>query len=237
MNTKPTVFVVDDDASVRRSLRRLIESVGLPVECYESAQEFLSGHDAQRGGCLVLDVRMPGLSGLDLQQMLVDKGAAVPIVFITGHGDVPMTARAMKAGAVDFIEKPFNDQVLLDAIGRALERDAQAREARAHQAEVARRLSTLTARERDVMLLVVSGMMNKEVAGELGISEKTVKVHRSRVMAKTQADSLAELVMLAQTAGLCRTKVAAESPATEGAGLEGNQDSEMGNDLRGPQGP
>lgn len=206
MKRETTVFVVDDDLSIRRSLRRVIESVGLGVECYAGAGEFLEGYDPARPGCLVLDVRMPGLSGLDLQETLATREVRLPIVFITAYGDVPMTARAMKAGAVDFIEKPFNEQVLLDAIRRAIEQDATFRRDRAQRAEVLRRVDRLTPREREVLEAVVAGKTNRQIAAKLDISEKTVKVHRAHVMSKTQVDSLAELVVLAERAGLYRTK-------------------------------
>ncbi|MEW6251627.1 MAG: response regulator transcription factor [Planctomycetota bacterium] len=207
MNGTPTVFVVDDDPSVRRSLRRLIESVGLSVETFGTAQEFLDNYDRSSAGCLVLDVRMPGLGGLELQERLSSENLPIPIIFITGHGDVPMTARAMKAGAVDFIQKPFNEQDLLDAISRALDVDSRSRRIRAEQDRVVQLVDTLTPREREVMKLVVTGKLNKEIAAELGITEKTIKVHRARVMEKMQADSLAQLVLLAQVAGLCNSNV------------------------------
>jgi two-component system, LuxR family, response regulator FixJ len=200
-NHHATVFVVDDDPSVRRSLRRLIESVGLEVETYENAESFLASCDGNRAGCLVLDVRMPGLSGLELQEKLAARRIQVPIIFITGFGDVPMTARAMKAGAVDFIQKPFNEQELLDAISRALEQDTRQRRETAQRDEIMSRVSTLTARERDVFSRVAAGRINKEIAAEFGICEKTIKVHRARVMEKMKADSLAELVLFAQVAG------------------------------------
>jgi len=211
VNEGPAVFVVDDDPSVRRALTRLIQSVGLVVEAHSSAQEFLDACDPARAGCLVLDIRMPRVSGLELQQVLAQRQIELPIVFITGHGDVPMSVRAMKAGAVDFIQKPFQDQDLLDAIQRAITRDAEFRRARVHHADVARRVALLTPREREVFALVAQGRMNKQIAAEFGISEKTVKVHRARVMEKMHAGSLAELVVLAQAAGLCTTKVQSTS--------------------------
>jgi RNA polymerase sigma factor (sigma-70 family) len=180
------------------------------VETYATAQEFLDKYQRSQSGCLVLDVRMPGLGGLELQERLATDNLQIPIIFITGHGDVPMTARAMKAGAVDFIQKPFNEQDLLDAISRALETDARQRKSRAAQDHVMSLVETLTPREREVMLLVVTGKLNKEIAAQLGITEKTIKVHRARVMEKMQADSLAELVLLAQSAGLCTAKVPAQ---------------------------
>ena len=185
------VFVVDDDASVRKSLARLIAVAGWKVETLASADEFLERAPHDRPACLVLDVRLPGLNGLELQERLARDDGDIPIVFITGHGDVPMGVRAMKAGAVDFLPKPFEDEALLEAIGRAIERDRQIRPIRA-------RLESLTHREREVFALVVRGLLNKQVAGHLGITEKTVKVHRARVMEKMRAESLAELVKLSQ---------------------------------------
>lgn len=207
MNTKPTVFIVDDDPSIRRALRRMLESVGLAVETYAGAQEFLAEYDPDRPGCLVLDVRMPGESGLDLQETLAARKIELPIIFITAYGDVPTTARAMKAGAVDFIEKPFNEQALLDTVRGAIEKDGRARRERVRREEVLRRAALLTPRERQVLQLVVAGKLNKQIAAELGAAEKTIKVHRGRVMRKMRAESLAELVVLAQVAGLCTTKV------------------------------
>ncbi len=207
MRAVPTVFVVDDDDSVRRALRRLIQSVGLTVRTHASAAEFLAAYDANMPGCLVLDVRMPGLSGLDLQASFTERDITLPVIFITGHGDIPMSVRAMKAGALDFLAKPFNDQVLLDAIQRALAQDAEARRERAERDSVARRLESLTPRERQVMSRIVCGLTNRQVAAELGASEKTIKVHRARVMRKTQVNSLAELVLLAQAAGIRTPKV------------------------------
>ena len=207
MKAEPTVFVVDDDASIRRALARLLKSVGLAVELYAGAQEFLEACDPDRPGCLLLDVRMPGTGGLELQQILASRGIEWPIVFITGHGDVPMSVRAMKAGAVDFLPKPFSDQDLLDAVQRALGRDSELRTVRAQRAEVTQRIARLTPREREVFALVVAGRMNKHIAAQLGASEKTIKVHRGRVMEKMQADSVAELVVLAQAAGVYTTKV------------------------------
>ncbi len=185
------VFVVDDDASVRKSLARLIAVAGWKVETLASADEFLERAPHDRPACLVLDVRLPGLNGLELQERLARDDGDIPIVFITGHGDIPMGVRAMKAGAVDFLPKPFEDEALLEAIGRAIERDRQIRPIRA-------RLESLTPRERDVFAFVVRGLLNKQVAGHLGITEKTVKVHRARVMEKMRAESLAELVKLSQ---------------------------------------
>jgi RNA polymerase sigma factor (sigma-70 family) len=207
MSGEPAVFIVDDDDSVRRALQRLCRSIGLTVELFGSARQFLDRYDLSRPGCLVLDVRMPGLSGLDLQDELNARGIAIPVVFITGHGDIPMSVRAMKAGAVDFISKPFNDQVLLDAIQHALAKDRKMRQEAAERGEILRRIERLTPREREVFALVVSGKLNKQIAHQLGTSEKTVKVHRARVMDKMQAESLADLVLLAQAVGLCKPKV------------------------------
>lgn len=201
-----TVFVVDDDPGVLRGLRRLLESVGLQVASFASAQDFLDTYRAEMPGCVVLDVRMPGLSGLDLQERLAAMGSATPVIFITGHADVPMSVRAMKAGAADFIEKPFNEQKLLDAIYHALERDAEHRRAQARMHDVERRLARLTAREREVLGFVVSGYTNGEIAAQWGISEKTIKIHRRRVMEKMEAESLPDLVLMAQAAGLCNAK-------------------------------
>jgi FixJ family two-component response regulator len=196
------VFVVDDDEGMRQSLKNLIGSVGLRVEAFASAQEFLRSKVIDVPGCLVLDVRLPGLSGLDLQKRIADAGIAIPIIFITGHGDIPMTVRAMKAGAVEFLTKPFRDQDLLDAIQQALERDRIAREQRAEIEELRGRLDSLTPREREVMGLVVAGLLNKQIAGELGTSETTIKIHRHQVMEKMGAGSLAELVRMADRLGI-----------------------------------
>ena len=201
--TGATVFVIDDDDDVRRSLERLIGSVDLNVETFASAQEFLDRDPAIDGpACIVLDVRLPGLSGLDLQERLVAAGLNLPIIFMTGHGTVPMSVRAMKAGAVDFLQKPFDDQALLDAVHQALEENRTFLKQECQNLETRRRLDTLTPREREVLELVVRGLLNKQVAGELGTSEKTIKVHRARVMQKMRADSLAELVRLAERAGI-----------------------------------
>ena len=191
------VFIVDDDASMRESLKNLIRSVGLRVELFASAQEFLQSKRPDVPCCLVLDVRLPGLSGLDLQRRMTEAGMEIPIIFITGHGDIPMSVRAMKAGAVEFLTKPFRDQDLLDAIQQALERDRQARDQRAALDELRDRFASLTSREREVMERVVAGLLNKQIGAELGTSETTVKIHRHQVMEKMGAGSLPELVRMA----------------------------------------
>lgn len=196
------VFVVDDDAQVRESLKGLIRSVGLRVEVFASAQEFLRGKRPEVPSCLVLDVRLPGLSGLDLQKRTTDAGMEIPIVFITGHGDIPMSVRAMKAGAVEFLTKPFREQDLLDAIQQALERDRRARDQRAALEEVRQRFESLTQRERAVMTHVVAGLLNKQIGAELGTSETTVKMHRHQVMEKMGAGSVPELVRMADRLGI-----------------------------------
>jgi len=200
------VFVVDDDAAMRRSLGNLLRSVGLRVEAFASAQEFLLAKRPDVPGCLVLDVRMPGPSGLDLQKRMAETDVEIPIIFITGHGDIPMTVQAMKAGAVAFLPKPFRDQDLLDAIHQALERDRKGREQRAEIDELRRRFESLTRREREVMGLVVAGLLNKQIAGEVGTSETTVKVHRRQAMEKMGAGSLAELVRMADRLGVSAQK-------------------------------
>lgn len=196
--TEGIVFVVDDDDPVRRALERLIRSVGLPVETFASAQELLERDPPDGPACVVTDVRMPGLSGLDLQQELARLGRSLPIVFMTGHGTVPMSVRAMKAGAVDFLQKPVDEQLLLDAIHHALELSGREREESGRQEGIRARVDTLTAREREVFELVVRGLLNKQIAAELGASEKTIKVHRARVMQKMGADTLADLVRMAE---------------------------------------
>jgi FixJ family two-component response regulator len=200
--TDAMVFVVDDDAPMRESLKNLIRSVGLRVELFASAQEFLRSKRPDLPSCLVLDVRLPGLSGLDLQRRTGDAGIEIPIVFITGHGDIPMSVRAMKAGAVEFLTKPFRDQDLLDAIQQALERDRKARDQRAALEELRGRFGSLTSREREVMKCVVAGLLNKQIGAELGTSEATVKIHRHQVMEKMEAGSLPELVRMADRLGI-----------------------------------
>jgi len=200
------VFVVDDDSSVREAIKSLIRSVGLRVETFGTAQEFLRSTRPDAPACVVLDVRLPGLSGLDLQHELTTHGINLPIIFITGHGDIPMSVRAMKAGALEFLTKPFRDQDLLDAIQQALERDRSARQQRSESAELRERLDSLTSREREVMGLVVSGLLNKQIAGELGTSEVTIKIHRSQVMKKMGAGSLAELVRMTEKLGIPAAK-------------------------------
>ena len=195
------VYVVDDEESVCRALARLIRSVGLGVETFRSAKAFLEYAAPDKPACLVLDVRLSGPSGLDLQRALTEAGRPIPIIFITGHGDVPTSVRAMKGGAVDFLQKPFNDQELLDCIQRALAKSRGERADRAERAELSRRFETLTPREREVLAQVVTGKLNKQIAGDLGIAEKTIKVHRGRVMEKMQAPSVAVLVRMVEKLG------------------------------------
>jgi FixJ family two-component response regulator len=211
-NTHSTVFVVDDDRSVREGLVDLINSVGLKVQGFGSAREFLQRQIPDTPACLVLDVRLPGLSGLDLQRQLVRSEHPIPVIFITGHGDIPMSVRAMKEGAVEFLTKPFRDQDLLDAIHQALDSDRAARQQRAKAAELRCRYESLTPREREVMQLVVRGLLNKQIASELGASEVTIKMHRGQVMHKMRAESIVELLRMAETiapdgAGSPHTKV------------------------------
>lgn len=196
------VFVIDDDASMREAVSRLLNAVGLTVQTFASAREFLAGRLPDVPGCAVLDVRLPGLSGLDLQREMVERGIHIPVIFITGHGDIPMSVQAMKAGAVEFLTKPFRDQDLLDAVRSGIQLDRQGRKERAELAELRDGLRQLTPREREVMSLVVAGLLNKQIALRLGTSEKTIKIHRSHVMQKMRADSLADLVRMSQKLGI-----------------------------------
>jgi len=195
---EPTVFVVDDDAAVRQSFEWLVGSVGLRTETFESARAFLKAYDPARPGCLVLDVRMPGMSGLELQERLLAEGITLPIIMVSGYGDVPTAVRVMKQGAVDFVEKPFSDQAMLDRIQASIERDQRTREADAERAGARDSRASLTRRETEVMESVIAGRSNKEIARALAISPKTVEVHRANVMKKMRADSLADLVRLAE---------------------------------------
>jgi two-component system response regulator FixJ len=190
----PIIFVVDDDEAVRLSTEMLIRSMGLRVESFEAAAEFLEDFDPQQPGCLILDIRMPGMSGLELQEHLNEIGATIPVVFVTGHGDVPMAVNAMKAGAVDFIQKPFRDQELIDRVHAALDRDSESRLESKVKEQIQERVDLLTSREFEVMELVVEGQANKEIAFDLGLSPRTVEIHRARVMSKMAAESLPDLV-------------------------------------------
>ena len=203
---KPIVFVIDDDASMRRALTNLFQSVDLAVEVFGSASEMLQSKFPDVASCLVLDIRLPGLSGLDFQTELAKANIHIPIIFMTGHGDIPMTVRAMKGGAVDFLTKPFRDQDMLDAVVTAVERDRKRREVEKAVANLNALFETLTPREREILALVASGLMNKQVAAELGLAEITVKIHRGHIMKKMGARSLADLVRKAETLGVHRTK-------------------------------
>jgi FixJ family two-component response regulator len=196
------VFIIDDDPLYRRSSERLVRSVGFSVQSFESARDFLSSRRPNVPSCLILDVRLPGLSGLDLQRELAEAGIHLPIIFVTGHGDIPMSVQAMKAGAVEFLTKPFRDQVLLDAIRHAIGRDQVARRQRARNADLRRRYESLNPREREVFKCLVSGMLNKQIAVEIGTTERTIKFHRGNIMQKMQVKSLAELVRMAEMLGI-----------------------------------
>src|SRR5712691_7652632 len=196
------VFVVDDDPSVRRSTERLIRSARFKVQTFSSAREFLAGHRPEGPACLVLDVRMPGLSGMDLQRELAQSGIHIPIIFITAHGDIPMSVRAMKAGADEFLTKPFRGRSLLDAVRAAIERDRSTHKERSETRELRERYEQLTPREREVMALVVAGQLNKQVAGELSTTERTIKFHRAHIMQKMGVESLADLVRMAEKLGV-----------------------------------
>jgi len=211
----PIVFVIDDEALIRDGLRSLIRSIGLRAETFSSAQEFLAAKRPDAPACLVLDVRMPGLSGLDLQRNLRDAQIYIPIIFLTGHGDIPMTVRAMKEGAVEFLTKPVRGQDLLDAVQKAIELDRSLRKERAELAETRRRFDSLTPRETEVLNLVVAGLLNKQIADELGTSELTIKTHRAHVMEKTGSDSLAHLVRMAESLRNSRARNDQSPPKAE----------------------
>ncbi len=196
------VFVVDDDPSVRRSTERLLRSAGLKVQTFSSAREFFGSHRSEGPACLILDVRMPGLSGMDLQRELAQAGIHIPIIFITAHGDIPMSVRAMKAGAVEFLTKPFRSRSLVDAVLAAIERDRSVHKERSETQELHARYDQLTPREREVMPLITSGMLNKQVAGELATTERTIKFHRAHIMQKMKAESLADLVRMVEKLGV-----------------------------------
>jgi FixJ family two-component response regulator len=203
---QPIIFVVDDDQSMREALGSLFRSVGHKVELFGSAADLLKGKLPEVASCLVLDVRLPGLSGLDFQAKLAESDIRIPIIFMTGHGDIPMSVKAIKAGAIDFLTKPFREQEMLDAVSQALERDRQRRQDESRVTELKTHFETLTGREREVMALVTSGLMNKQIAGDLGLSEITVKIHRGHVMRKMGARSLADLVRMAEALGVHRPK-------------------------------
>ncbi len=211
--TKPTVVLVDDDASVLRGLRRLLASSGLDVVTYNSPEQFLASHDLDSCGCLILDIEMPGLDGMELQRVLVDRGCLLPIIFLTGHGSIATTVQAMKRGAADFLTKPADEKDLLAAVAKAFDRNRALRAARAESNEIEQRLGTLTPREREVLAHIVSGRLNKQIAADLGTVEKTIKVHRARVMEKMRAHSFAELVRLAERARIERAAGAREDIA------------------------
>ena len=198
---EPTVFVIDDDKAIRSAIKNLLESMGLRAEVFPSPREFLKGAHKDRPGCLVLDVRLPGESGLDFQRELANGNVELPVIFITGHGDIPMSVQAMKAGAVDFLTKPFRDQDLLDAIQKAIGRDQARRQQKTEGAGIRNRFNSLTPREREVMSLVVAGLLNKQVAAKLGMSETTAKIHRGQVMRKMEAQSLPDLVRMSERLG------------------------------------
>jgi FixJ family two-component response regulator len=203
---EPVVFVVDDDEAVRASLARLLRSARLAVETFASANEFLESATADVPSCLVLDVKLPGLGGLDLQRRLAESNIGIPIIFITGHGDIPMSVRAIKAGAVEFLTKPFRDEDLLAAISQAIELDRATRQRQEEMGQLMERYESLTPREREVMQLLIAGFLNKQIAAELGTSEITIKVHRGRIMQKMRADSLAELVIMSQKLGIAAAR-------------------------------